>query len=199
MSYEIVVHELAVEELEPLRAFDRRRVLAEIREQLTNEPTLATRRRKCLLDLSPSFDHELPVWELRVGVFRVFYDVNENERRTPGRPTQSPSTENGGYCMKPIPSRELQTNVDAVLNSSQNEHIVIYREGKPCAVLVGIQDYDAEDLQLASSPDFWHMIRQRRASGIAIPLADVEARFETRQKKPSRERTANRKPPRKLK
>jgi mRNA-degrading endonuclease RelE of RelBE toxin-antitoxin system len=40
-----------------------------------------TRRRKCLLDLTPSFEHELPVWELRVGDFRVFYDVQEDELR----------------------------------------------------------------------------------------------------------------------
>src|SRR5947207_13124707 len=81
MAYEIVVHELAVKELESLRAFDRRRVLAEIRGQLTDQPTGATRRRKCLMDLTPSFDHELPVWELRVGPFRVFYDVQDEERR----------------------------------------------------------------------------------------------------------------------
>ena len=67
--------------------------------------------------------------------------------------------------MKTIPATELQTNLDAVLNSSQSERILISREGKPCAVLVGIQDYDAEDLQLATSPDFWLMIRQRRAEG----------------------------------
>jgi mRNA-degrading endonuclease RelE of RelBE toxin-antitoxin system len=81
MHYEIVVHELAVEELESLRAFDQRRILGEIREQLDYQPATATRRRKCLIDLTPSFDHELPVWELRVGPFRVFYDVQENERR----------------------------------------------------------------------------------------------------------------------
>ncbi len=78
--------------------------------------------------------------------------------------------------MKTIPANELQTNLDVVLNSSQSERIVISREGKPCAVLVGIQDYDAEALQLAASPDFWLMIRQRRAEGSSIPLAEVEAR-----------------------
>jgi len=67
--------------LESLRSFDQRRVLAEIREQLSLQPTLPTRRRKCLIDLTPSFEHELPVWELRVGAFRVFYDVAEEERR----------------------------------------------------------------------------------------------------------------------
>jgi mRNA-degrading endonuclease RelE of RelBE toxin-antitoxin system len=81
MGYEIVVHELAVEELESLRAFDQRRILAEIREQLGDQPGVPTRRRKCLLDLTPSFEHELPVWELRVGTFRVFYDVAEEERQ----------------------------------------------------------------------------------------------------------------------
>ncbi len=33
------------------------------------------------MDLTPSFDHELPVWELRVGPFRVFYDVQDEEQR----------------------------------------------------------------------------------------------------------------------
>jgi mRNA-degrading endonuclease RelE of RelBE toxin-antitoxin system len=81
MAYDIVVHELAIKELESLRAFDQRRVLAEIREQLADQPSVATRRRKCLLDLTPSFEHELPVWELRVAEFRVFYDVAEEEKR----------------------------------------------------------------------------------------------------------------------
>jgi len=80
MPYEIVVHELALEELESFRAFDQRRVLAEIRIQLADQPTVPTRRRKCLIDLTPSFEHELPVWELRVGPFRVFYDVADEER-----------------------------------------------------------------------------------------------------------------------
>jgi mRNA-degrading endonuclease RelE of RelBE toxin-antitoxin system len=80
MRYEIVVHELALEELESIRAFDQRRILAEIREQLADQPSVPTRRRKCLIDLTPSFEHELPVWELRVGAFRVFYDVTEEER-----------------------------------------------------------------------------------------------------------------------
>jgi mRNA-degrading endonuclease RelE of RelBE toxin-antitoxin system len=80
MAYEIVVHDLAVEELESLRAYDRRQVLAGIREQLVHQPSVPTRRRKCLIDLTPSFEHGLPVWELRLGVYRVFYDVAEAEK-----------------------------------------------------------------------------------------------------------------------
>jgi len=81
MSYDIEIHELAVNELVQLRPFDQRRILAEIRTQLSDQPTVATRRRKCLWNLAPSFEHELPVWELRVGAFRVFYDVQEDERQ----------------------------------------------------------------------------------------------------------------------
>jgi mRNA-degrading endonuclease RelE of RelBE toxin-antitoxin system len=80
MPYAIVVHELAVEELQSIRVFDRRRLIIEIREQLADQPTVPTRRRKCLVDLTPSFEHEMPVWELRVGRFRVFYDVQDDER-----------------------------------------------------------------------------------------------------------------------
>ena len=85
--------------------------------------------------------------------------------------------------MKTIPANELQTNLDAVLNSSQSERILISREGKPCAVLVGIQDYDAEDVELAMSSDFWRMIHQRRTEGSSVPLAEVEARLTSRRGK----------------
>ena len=60
------------------------------------------------------------------------------------------------------------------LTCAQSERIVILRRGKPYAVLVGIEDYDAEDLRLASSEEFWQMIRQRRTSGKSISIAEVE-------------------------
>ena len=77
MAYKVLIHELAAEEVEALRAFDQRRIVAEIEEQLTDQPARVTRRRKCLKDLTPAFEHVPPVWELRVGDFRVFYDVDE--------------------------------------------------------------------------------------------------------------------------
>ena len=59
----------AAEDLESLRSFDARRVVAAIESQLTHEPTRETRNRK---QLRPN---ELAEWELRVDVFRVSYDV----------------------------------------------------------------------------------------------------------------------------
>jgi prevent-host-death family protein len=72
---------------------------------------------------------------------------------------------------------DLSSEPDAVLDSAQTERIVISRDGKPSAVLVGIEAYDAEDLQRATSSEFWRMIGQRRAHGKEVPLAEVEARL----------------------
>lgn len=87
--------------------------------------------------------------------------------------------------MTSISEQQLKANVDAALSRAQTERILISRRGKPCAVLVGIENYDAEDLRLATSEEFWQMIRQRRKSGRAYPLAEIEARL----KKSSRECT----------
>jgi prevent-host-death family protein len=90
--------------------------------------------------------------------------------------------------MKNVPEKELQIHMDAILTRAQSERIVISRRGKPCAVLIGIEDYDAEDLRLGRSADFWRMIRQRRTSGKSIPLADVEARLGIASEKPTGKR-----------
>lgn len=82
--------------------------------------------------------------------------------------------------MKRVRSTELKANLDAALDAAQCERIVISRGGKPCAVLVGIEGYDAEDLRLAGSEAFWQMIHQRRSQGRSMTLAEVEARVEQR-------------------
>jgi mRNA-degrading endonuclease RelE of RelBE toxin-antitoxin system len=69
------------EDLADLRAFDRRRVLDRIDEQLTHEPTRVSRNRKLIAGLVPPWEHQEPVWELRIGEHRVFYDVDEAGRR----------------------------------------------------------------------------------------------------------------------
>ena len=95
--------------------------------------------------------------------------------------------------MRNVAEKELQINLHAILTRAQSERIIISRGGKPCAVLVGIEDYDAEDLRLASSADFWRMIRQRRAAGTSVPLEDVEARLGITSGKPAGKRAAGRK------
>lgn len=59
----------ALSDLEAMRKYDQQRVVRELEEQTSHEPTIETRRRKRLRP------NRLAEWELRVGAFRVFYDV----------------------------------------------------------------------------------------------------------------------------
>lgn len=77
--YEIRYAEGVAEDLRELRPVQRRQILDRIDAQLTHQPTVQTRNRKILVGLVPPWEHEEPVWELRIGQFRVFYDVNEAE------------------------------------------------------------------------------------------------------------------------
>ncbi len=77
MPFIIRIVPSAMEELKNIRAFDRKRIAKAIDEQLTHEADVVTRNRKMLPDVEPSFPFEPPIWELRVGDFRVFYDIEE--------------------------------------------------------------------------------------------------------------------------
>jgi mRNA-degrading endonuclease RelE of RelBE toxin-antitoxin system len=70
MAFTIEFSPHAREHLAQLRRRDQRIVVDAIEEQLSHEPDHPTRRRKKL------DDNELAPWELRVGDFRVFYDVH---------------------------------------------------------------------------------------------------------------------------
>ncbi len=76
--YAIQYVESIADDLAALRAIDRKKILDEIEEQLTHQPDQATKRKKILRGLSPPWEHEEPVWELRVDEFRAFYDVDES-------------------------------------------------------------------------------------------------------------------------
>ena len=70
----------ALLELQRLRATDQRRVVDAVEKQLTNQPDKTARRRKQLVGISPPWEQVRPVWQLRVGDFRVFYDVDSEAR-----------------------------------------------------------------------------------------------------------------------
>ena len=67
--FEIELTESAADDLGFLRKPDSRYILSEIERYLSYEPLVPTLRRK---PLRPSL---LATWELRLGDFRVFYDV----------------------------------------------------------------------------------------------------------------------------
>jgi mRNA-degrading endonuclease RelE of RelBE toxin-antitoxin system len=86
-----------VADLKKLTAYHRRLILEAMTEQLSAEPTRVTRNRKMLVNLVPPWTAEPPIWELRVGQHRIFYDVSDTERivyvrairrKPPGRTTE---------------------------------------------------------------------------------------------------------------
>jgi len=80
-AFELEFSEGVREDLEGLRAYDCRIILEAIETQLTHAPHVETKKRKLLHNLVPPFEAVPPIWQLRVATFRVFYDVNEKERR----------------------------------------------------------------------------------------------------------------------
>lgn len=69
-----------ISDLKKLSAYHRNLVLEAIETRLSYEPASPTRNRKLLVNLIPPWDAVPPIWELRVGEYRVFYDVSEEEK-----------------------------------------------------------------------------------------------------------------------
>ena len=72
--YEIEFTPEAVEDLKALRKFEQEEVVEGIESQLRHDPTVETRNRK---KLRPN---NVAAWELRIGRFRVFYNVDQAVR-----------------------------------------------------------------------------------------------------------------------
>jgi prevent-host-death family protein len=85
--------------------------------------------------------------------------------------------------MKTVSSAEARENIERVLDSAQKERVVVTRAGKPCAVILGVEGYDREDLQLAASAGFWRMIESRR-KGKEIPLSELKTRLGLKKRSP---------------
>jgi mRNA-degrading endonuclease RelE of RelBE toxin-antitoxin system len=71
MSYTIQFAKAAIEDLKYFTTRQQRQILDEVDRQLLNEPNNVTRNRKKMRA------NWLATWELRIGVFRVYYDVDE--------------------------------------------------------------------------------------------------------------------------
>jgi mRNA-degrading endonuclease RelE of RelBE toxin-antitoxin system len=78
--YKITYSSAVADDLKLLGTPIQSQVLDEIDVQLTHEPGRETCNRKMLAGLVPPWEHVPPVWELRIGEYRVFYDVDEKAK-----------------------------------------------------------------------------------------------------------------------
>nr|VFJ47621.1 MAG: ParE toxin of type II toxin-antitoxin system, parDE [Candidatus Kentron sp. FM]VFJ52365.1 MAG: ParE toxin of type II toxin-antitoxin system, parDE [Candidatus Kentron sp. FM]VFK07721.1 MAG: ParE toxin of type II toxin-antitoxin system, parDE [Candidatus Kentron sp. FM] len=65
-----------VTDLRNIRTYERTRILDSIEAQLKHEPTKPARNRKMIFGLTPPWEYTEPVWELRIGAYCAFYDVD---------------------------------------------------------------------------------------------------------------------------
>jgi len=70
--YDIEFASEAIEDLKSFRKFEQQTVISGIDTQLRHEPTLETRNR---FRMRPN---DVAEWELRIGKFRVFYNVERD-------------------------------------------------------------------------------------------------------------------------
>jgi mRNA-degrading endonuclease RelE of RelBE toxin-antitoxin system len=73
--FEILFSPEALDDLHALRKYDQERIRVAIRTRLGGQPSQGARNRKRLRP------NPLAEWELRVGGFRVFYDIESEQKR----------------------------------------------------------------------------------------------------------------------
>ncbi len=71
-----------------------------------------------------------------------------------------------------------QATLDTCIRDAQHERVVITREGKPVAMIVGVEGMDKEQLELGASDSFWRLITERREQK-TITRAELEQEINT--------------------
>lgn len=84
--------------------------------------------------------------------------------------------------MKSISVRDLQKAIKRCVDASQEERVVVTRNGKPMAVIIGVEGQDWETIALQTNPAFWKLIEKRRQEK-TLPISDVRALLTTPRKK----------------
>lgn len=55
-----------------------------------------------------------------------------------------------------------EANIKECVKEAQHESVLLTRQGKPVALLVGVAGMDLEQITLGYSDKFWQLIRERR-------------------------------------
>src|SRR5882672_6484343 len=97
--FAVLYEEAAEEDLRVFRAYEARRIVDGVDAHLMKEPTKPSRRKKLLEGLVPPWDAVRPVWQLRIGDFRVFYDVDEARREVIVRAIRRKGTKTTGEIL----------------------------------------------------------------------------------------------------
>ena len=70
--------------------------------------------------------------------------------------------------------KQFVKEVNNFLAAAQKENLMVTRNGRPLALVIGLKNRDAEDLHYMTSPEFWRMIEETRRMP-TIPLESIKA------------------------
>ncbi len=80
--------------------------------------------------------------------------------------------------MKTISVRDLQKKIRESVDEAQKDRVVVTRNGKPAALLIGVEGQDWETVVLQASAPFWKLIEKRRREK-TIPLREMRKRVKS--------------------
>lgn len=84
--------------------------------------------------------------------------------------------------MKTISVRDFQKKIRESVDAAQNDRVVLTRNGKPAALLIGVKGQDWESVVLQTSAPFWKIIEKRRKEK-TVPLREIRKRMKALDKK----------------
>lgn len=70
-----------------------------------------------------------------------------------------------------------QATLDSCVREAQDDRVLVTRAGRPVAIVVGLADFDEEQIRLGLSDEFWKMLSARRRES-AITRAELERRLD---------------------
>jgi antitoxin (DNA-binding transcriptional repressor) of toxin-antitoxin stability system len=69
-----------------------------------------------------------------------------------------------------------QATLDSCVREAQDDRVLLTRDGRPVAVVVGLAGLDDEQIALGVSDDFWRLILARRQEP-SITRSELERRL----------------------
>jgi prevent-host-death family protein len=81
-----------------------------------------------------------------------------------GSPKEPPegSLNDRGDRMKVVALREAKQRLSGCVVRAQRERVLITKQGRPAALMIGVEGHDLEEVLLMQNPRFWKMIEARR-------------------------------------
>ena len=177
-KHDIEVTDEAKADLSYYTAFERKVITSELRKQRTHQPQVETKNRKKLRD------NPLASWALRVGKFRVFYEIDEtawNRKRCVGRPQRAQCSVDPwqrGAAMRTIDLEKEPLDLRAIINIAQQEPVLLLTADGKEFCLAEADDFEREVESLRTSSAFQRFLDERSASAKRIPLEVIEAEVE---------------------